>query len=106
MNKGTGILLDEQIGDLKISVKRDLNGKIIGGMVVGDSSAQNQHILLRAHIGELKHAPVSGVGITDMLLDNDSLHWQTRVRQALENEGFKIKKIQLTINGIEIDANY
>ncbi|MDR2886437.1 MAG: hypothetical protein LBV26_00280 [Bacteroidales bacterium] len=107
MQKGTGILLDEQTGDIEIAVKRVLNGKITGGMVIGDTTAQNQYVLLQAHTGELKHAPATGIGINGMLLDSDSLYWQTRIRQAMEKEGFRIKTLRFTgRNEISIDANY
>ena len=107
MNKGTGILLDPQTNDLKITVKRVLNGKITSGMVVGNTAEQNQFVLLQSQTGELKHAPATGVGITGMALDNDSLFWQMRIRQALEREGFRIRTLRFTDNNkIEIDANY
>ena len=107
MNKGTGILLDEQTNDLKIAVKRGSNGKITGGMVVGNTTEQNQYVLLQARTGELKHTPATGVGIIDLLLDGDKLYWQTRIRQALDREGMKIKTLRILDNDkIEIDANY
>ena len=105
--KGIGIQLDEATNDLKIAVKRNLKGKIIRGMVIGDITAQNQFILLQSQPGEIKHAPVTGVGITSMLLDNNRLHWQTQIRRAFEREGFRIRTLRfLGNNEIEIDANY
>lgn len=107
MKKGTGILFDTETGDIEITVKRALNGKITGGMVTGDTTAQNQYVLMQAQTGELKHAPATGIGITGMLLDGDSLYWQTRIGQAMEKEGLRIKTLRFTgKNEITIDANY
>ena len=106
MSKGIGIQLDEQTNDLKIAINRDLNGVIIRGVVVDGITTQNQFILLAAHTGELKNAPIVGVGISDMLLDNDDLFWKIRVRKTLEDEGQKIKTLEFKNDKIKIDANY
>jgi len=106
MDKGIGILIDERTNDLKIAVKRDANGAITSGMVIGNTTTQNQFVLLQAHTGELKNAPTTGVGITDMLLDNNTLFWKTKIRGTLEDEGLKIKSLEFTNNKINIDANY
>jgi hypothetical protein len=106
MGKGIGILLDERTNDLKIVVKRDVNGHITGGVMVGNVTTQNQFVLLQAHTGELKNAPTTGVGIPDMLLDNNNLYWKTKVRETLEDEGLKIKTLEFTNNKINVNAHY
>ena len=106
MGKDIGIQLDEQTNDLKISVKRDLTGVITRGVVIGNITTQNQFVLLTAHAGELKNAPTAGVGISNMLLDNNSLFWRMRIREALEDEGLKIKVLDIKNSRINIESNY
>jgi len=106
MGKGTGILLDEKTSDLKIVVKRNASGTITSGVIVGNTTTQNQFVLLQAHTGELKNAPTTGVGISDMLLDNNSLCWKTKIRETLEDEGLKIKSLEFINNKINVDAHY
>lgn len=75
-------------------------------MVVGDILRQNQALLLMLHKGELKERPAVGVGITDMLLDNDPIYWRTRIKEQLEMDGQKVGSVKLTTSGIQIEATY
>lgn len=77
-----------------------------GGVVVGDILRQNQALLLMLHKGELKERPAVGVGITDMLLDNDPIYWRTRIKEQLEMDGQKVGSVKLTTSGIQIEATY
>lgn len=109
MGKGKGILFGSESGDLLIQVRTDaLTGQIIGGVVIGDVVNQNQAQLLTIHPGEIKPDPLIGVGISDMVLDNGNmLHWRTKVRQAFEADGMKIKTLQFdTVEELYIDAKY
>lgn len=89
-----------------VQVRRDANGKIVGGLVVGDILYQNQAIILSMQPGELKEFPEVGVGISDMLLDNNPLYWRGRIREQLEIDGQTVESIKITTKGIEIKARY
>lgn len=54
-----------------------------GELQLGEITPQNQAIIIQSHKGELKENPALGVGISDMLLDNDPLYWRVRIREAL-----------------------
>ena len=77
-------------------------------MVIGDSTLQNQAMLLTVHQGELKADPLVGVGTSDMLLDEGNmLYWRTRIRQAFESDGLKIKTFKFDRpQQMIIDAHY
>ena len=112
MPKGKGIQLNDkltegQILDLKIDVKRDTNGKIAQGLVVGDTLQQNQALILITQPGENKFNPDLGVGITDMLLDHDYLNYRHRIREHFAKDGLKVSRLDLYENKpLRIDANY
>lgn len=77
-----------------------------GELVVGDTLRQNQALLLMLHKGELKERPAVGVGISDMLLDNDPIYWRTQIKEQLEMDGEKVDSVKITQTGIEIEATY
>lgn len=77
-----------------------------GGLALGDTLRQNQALLLMLHKGELKERPSAGVGLSDMLLDNDPLYWRTEIREQLEMDGQTVKSVRVTTSGVEIDAEY
>lgn len=77
-----------------------------GGLVVGDILRQNQALLLMLHKGELKEHPAVGVGISDMLLDNDPIYWRTSVKEQLEMDGQRVESVKITRTGIQIEATY
>jgi hypothetical protein len=98
MGKGAGILLDEN-GDIMVR-----NGSI----VVGDASLQNQYLILLAQNGEFKEHPTLGVGISDILHDDDELEWKKRIREEFAKDDLKVNKIDLDLQTgeIAIDAKY
>ncbi len=77
-----------------------------GTLALGDTLRQNQALLLLLHKGELKERPAVGVGIGDMLLDNDPLYWRTQIKEQLQMDGQRVERVKLNRNGIEIDATY
>ena len=100
----TGIILQDY--DIAVKITKDNEGKIASGWVLGDVLHQNQAILLSMHQGDLKEDPSRGVGISDMLLDNDPLFWRTRIREQLEMDGQTVESIVLTIHSIDIKSSY
>ena len=91
MTKRNGILLDET-GDLQIKVKRDAKGMITGGLVTGDVTQQNQRTLLLAEKGEIKEAPLLGVGTASFLDDDNPSDYLREVRTNLRMDGQKVKQ--------------
>ena len=98
MGKGTGILLDEN-GDIMVRN---------GGIAIGGTSLQNQYLILLAQKGEFKEYPTLGVGISDMLHDDDELEWKKRIREEFAKDDLKVNKIDLNLQtgNIVIDAQY
>lgn len=92
--------------ELDIKVQRDQSGRIVRGLRIGDVLYQNQSLILQMHKGELKERPAVGVGITDMLLDNDYPAWRQSIREQLELDRQKVRIIKINKDGIDIDANY
>lgn len=98
------IILDNY--DIAVNIAKDATGKITSGWVLGDVLHQNQAIILSIHQGDLKEDPSRGVGISDMLLDNDPLFWRTRIREQLEMDGQTVESIVLTTHSIDIKSSY
>jgi hypothetical protein len=77
-----------------------------GKLAVSDSLQQNQALILMLHKGELKERPAVGVGIDDMLLDNDPIFWRTEIREQLEMDGQHVESVKITKTDIQIKATY
>lgn len=101
---GIGIQLIDY--DLTADVVYDSNGQIALGIAVGDTTPQNQAIILQCHQGEIKENPALGVGIDGMLLENDPLAWRTTIREQMELDGQKVDSVTITTSSILIDAKY
>lgn len=89
-----------------IDIKKDSLGLIQRGLTLGDTLNQNQAIILAMHQGELKERPMMGVGISDMLLDNDPIYWRTSIKEQLEMDGQRVGSVKITRTGIQIEATY
>ena len=103
--KGTGIQLTKDF-DLLISVARDANGLIVYGLVVGDVTAQNQAAILMAQKGELKEHPTVGIGLNDIINDDNTMYWENQIAEQLKNDGQHIRRLSLDENGLILDAGY
>ena len=77
-----------------------------GGMRLMEVTHQNQTMLLTARPGDYKEHPALGVGIGDMLLDHDERVWRSRIVEQLEADGQRIKKLEITNDGIDLEAEY
>lgn len=98
------IILDNY--DIAVNITKDSAGKITRGWVLGDVLHQNQAIILSIHQGELKEDPSRGVGIADMLLDDNPLLWRLRIREQLEMDGQTVESITINNHSIDIQATY
>ena len=99
-----GMLLADY--DPLIDVWRDGEGRITEGLRVGEVLRQNQALILTLHKGELKERPLVGVGLSDMLLDNDPMYWRSSIMEQLEMDGQRVESVEVTTHGVKIAADY
>ena len=93
--------------DLKIEVVRNPAGLIVQGIIIGDTMKQNQALILSAYPGDLHFSPTIGVGLADLLMDEDYLRFRHRIREHFAKDGLKTRSIDLSINKpLNIDAVY
>jgi hypothetical protein len=105
MAKNIGILLDQNF-DLQVKVRRDGNGMITQGLVVGDTLYQNQAMILKCQKGEIKEYPTTGVGLENMLNDEDLNIWRRSITEQIEADGMQIDKLNLTSSELVLEAKY
>ena len=78
-----------------------------GDFVFGESSKQNQLLLLLTRKGEWKNHLLAGVGLKDMYDDEDPKKVLIEAKHQFEDDGMEVKSIKLESNGdLKIDANY
>lgn len=106
MAKEKGILLNTETNDFDIKVVRGIDGKIVQGLQIGDTTQQNIAIILKMQPGELKQHPTVGVGIGNIALEHDYLLYKHKIRQQLNAEGMRVKHLEINGQNIEIDASY
>lgn len=91
-------LLLNKTGDLDI-----LNGDIIFGY----SDNQHQEHILLANKGDYKEFPELGIGINNMLNEDDYMPFLIEAKKNLEYDGMKINNIKFEENGnLNIDGYY
>lgn len=96
MSKNRDILIDDT-GDIVIGNK---------DIAVGDSTLQNQYVILLAQKGEFKEFPHLGAGIGDIANDDDVTFWKHKIREELKRDGMKIKEISIKNENLYINAEY
>jgi len=78
-----------------------------GDFVIGLAHEQNIHLNLLTGKGHWKHAPTTGIMLSQMLLDEKSLNSiRLEIQKGLENDGATVKKISINRGIIQIDAIY
>lgn len=93
--------------DLLIAPKRDAQGLITQGVVLGDITSQNQELIIISEKGEFKHSPLVGVGVTTYLDDEVPDNLLRAVRTELAVEGMNVSKVRFDSDGkLIIDAQY
>ena len=92
--------------DIKIDIKKGLDGKITSGLEVGDILRQNQALILVMHKGELKENHSVGVGISDIINDHQLDKWRAEIREQLEMDGQKVNSVKFDNYGLTIEAEY
>lgn len=95
-----------------ISLKPSKDGTIFdldlssGQIELREVTHQNQAMLLAARPGEYKEFPAVGVGIPDMLMDENLSGWNKRIIEQLEADGQRITRLKITSSGVELEAKY
>lgn len=78
-----------------------------GDFVIGDSTMQNQYLILSTHKGEWKENPFIGTGLEDMLNDDSGeTYWKQKISEELERDGMDVKDVTINNGQIQINANY
>lgn len=104
--KDRGIVITDDY-DFQITVHRDNEAKITAGLTLGNILYQNQAIILLAQPGEIKSSPLVGVGIENILNDEDLLGWQRTIRLQMELDGQVVTRITFGKDqNLEINAKY
>ncbi|AMA48982.1 hypothetical protein [Flavobacterium covae] len=92
--------------DILLDTNGDLSFKN-GDVEIGYSDNQHQEQILLANKGEFREFPELGVGIIQMLDDDDYMSVLIEAKKNLEYDGMKINNIKFEENGIlNIDGNY
>lgn len=76
------------------------------GMRLAHTTPQNQAFILTAHKGDFKEYPLLGVGLTDIVNDNDFNEWKREITAQLETDGQRITQLELTAKGLHLEAQY
>lgn len=76
-----GILLDANY-NLLINKKVDSSGKIVSGLVIGNTTDQEVALVLQMSQGELKEDPLLGIGLTKFIRGKYS---PTKVEQRIRS---------------------
>ncbi|HEY9122844.1 MAG TPA: hypothetical protein VIO15_00790 [Bacteroidales bacterium] len=78
-----------------------------GDFAVGETTNQDIFLLLSCDKGSIRQHPTIGVGISNMLGDNDINAWKRSIREECNKMGLLIEKLNISNNGqIELQANY
>ena len=91
--KGLQLIWDEDGVDLGVSG---------GSLTVGDTQAQEEYLVLMSQKGEWKEHPMVGVGIGDMVNDEDLRYWKREIMEGLQRVGINIKGVSLKNGQLEI----
>lgn len=96
-----------EVLDLKVVPIRDSSGKILSGLVVGNTLEQNKASILIAQQGEFKFNPDLGVGLGDIALSSDYLEYRHKIREHFAKDGLVVETLDLFENKpLKIIAHY
>ena len=98
-----GILLDKNNG-LLVKVRRDANGIITGGLVVGNNAVQCAGLVLQINQGEVKSDPIIGANLFRIIrgkLNRDNIKskitWILSRKQSIK----EIERLKEEISGMQ-----
>lgn len=93
----TGIQIDSETGDLLVGGN---------GISTGDTSQQNQYLILATHPGEWKESPLLGVGIGDYVNDTETDYIRHSIYENFRMDGIEIEKMTVKPGDVQIAAQY
>ena len=110
-SKATGIQYNDSTDgstyDLKVEVVRDQFGKIVSGLVIGETLEQNMASILIAEPGDFKANLSLGVGLRSALLGEDLLEYRHQIKEQFAQDGLNVKHLELyNLQKFSIDAEY
>lgn len=77
-----------------------------GDLVVGESSLQQQHLLLVTGKNDWKQYPSTGVDIESYLDDENPADMHREIRQQFAKDGMKVKTVRTELGKLIIEADY
>lgn len=77
-----------------------------GDFAIGDSTYQNQMLLLVSDKGEFKQHPMRGVGLSRYLESSDSEGLAREINTEFRMDGMTVNKVKVNIPDVQIDAYY
>lgn len=77
-----------------------------GDLVIGDATAQNQHLLIRCEKGQFKDRPMRCVGSSRFLESANPDAFAREIRQEFTADGMKVDQIKIEGINLFIDARY
>lgn len=92
--------------ELQMSLKRDAEGLITQGVVVGDVVNQNIELIVRGDKNEIAQDPSKGVGVINYIDDEGSEGLIRAIRTELTKDGMRVTSIEMVSNELVIDATY
>ena len=88
----------------------DENGDLLiedGDLVIDDSDNQHQEHIILADKGDFKETPELGVGIANLLSDDDPMSILIEIKKNLEYDGVKVKNVKFDEDSkIVVDGTY
>ncbi|MBQ4278361.1 MAG: hypothetical protein IJC16_00210 [Rikenellaceae bacterium] len=103
MAKDYAILMDD---DLVIEPVRDASGLILSGLVIGNTSVQNQQALLISSRGDIKSDLLTGVGAAGYLNGDDADSLTAAICSQFKADGMTVTAVQVNDSTIKIKARY
>ena len=88
-------MLIQDVGGVDLAVDN-------GQMQTGETQAQEEYLVLVSQRGEWKEHPLVGVGVADMVGDEDLRYWKREIIDNLARVGIKIKGVSLKNGQLEI----
>lgn len=75
-------------------------------ITLGETTAQNQALILATRKGEWKESPLLGVGLEDIVNDHDFSGWKRLIAEQLEMDGQQIDLLTIDGKGLRLEAHY
>jgi hypothetical protein len=91
--------------DYLLNVDNDLQ-IVDGNFLKGESSLQNQKLLLMCEKGAFKQFPTTCVGLSSYLMDDNPNGMLREIRLQFADDGMKVKGISYANGVLNIDAPY